>query len=306
MRAGITIVDLAANASDRPTHKLLQPSSRTPIASSLIELGTCIERLHSVQARGEPGGLLTAPFRQNSLTRLLQPMLAGDCTCASLACCTVADSDMAHTLSTLRLGVLLRAVHTNVTSHSHTAFPPSPRLAEYEVSTESYRHSEGESHQLAGRFPYDSFRSFPSQRLRSAADWADAWDVDNPGEYSFGAGYGGEDGGSLGMALPNLVSTLATSPRTHQSARSPIMDAASFDRLDRMMWEDVDLAEASQDLLATRWQWPSPTHSPRGPTGGAAYDTLEERDDDSVRIQELRKHALVLQRQLGVGDGIDI
>ena len=86
------------------------------IERSLGELNGVLEKLRAAQAQGRPGA--SDPFRINPLTRLVQPLLLGDCVCAVSVSCVVAESEVPSTLASLRLGALMRGLHTNVKPHS--------------------------------------------------------------------------------------------------------------------------------------------------------------------------------------------
>ena len=119
----------ASRASNAAAAVSLGAGDRTsPLGATHAALSDCIEMLHGAQIRSESPRSLAAAFRQQPVTRLLQPVFLGACTTTAVVTCGVSDGELDATLAALRLGVLLRSTTTKVPPSVPPLLPLSRRV----------------------------------------------------------------------------------------------------------------------------------------------------------------------------------
>ena len=108
LRAKLTMVDLAGSERVGRTGAAGQTLKEAKnINASLLALGTVINLLAQSSAkRGpvQPSAKPHIPFRNSTLTRLLQESFGGNCRTSILVCCSPAKSDAAETKAALLFG----------------------------------------------------------------------------------------------------------------------------------------------------------------------------------------------------------
>jgi kinesin family member 5 len=128
LRAKLTVVDLAGSERiGRPNVIGQTPKEARHIKSSLLALGTVVDRLamHSQLPLAMHGGKKAphAPFRESTLTRLLQDSFGGNCRTSLIICCSPAKSDAVETKSALLFGqramLVKNTTHQNVVADNH-------------------------------------------------------------------------------------------------------------------------------------------------------------------------------------------
>ncbi|KAL1522965.1 hypothetical protein AB1Y20_017929 [Prymnesium parvum] len=103
VRARLTIVDLAGSERVKKTGaegNTLAEAQK--INLSLLELGNTIQALASAGGRDVPGRHI--PFRNSTLTRLLQESLGGNCKTSLIVCISPCASDVSETKGALQFG----------------------------------------------------------------------------------------------------------------------------------------------------------------------------------------------------------
>ena len=98
----LSLVDLAGSEDvGRSGATGVNLAEAKKINTSLLALGNVIQAL--TEAQGSKRAAFV-PFRNSTLTRLLQESFGGNCKTTLLCCCSPAEADLTETLSTLRFG----------------------------------------------------------------------------------------------------------------------------------------------------------------------------------------------------------
>jgi hypothetical protein len=106
IKAKLTLIDLAGS----------EDVGRSGVqGAALLALGNVI---HALTHQGKKGSLAHAPYRDSSLTRVLQQSLGGDCKTTLLCCISPADGDATETLSTLRFAARAKLVQNHAKKHA--------------------------------------------------------------------------------------------------------------------------------------------------------------------------------------------
>ena len=104
VRGKLTLCDLAGSERIKKTASAgTQLKEAQHINSSLLELGNCVAAL-STKAREKSKADIHIPFRNSTLTRVLQDSLGGNCKTSLIVCCSPFMRDHSETKGTLQFG----------------------------------------------------------------------------------------------------------------------------------------------------------------------------------------------------------